>query len=70
MNRRKPIILPERRIDRPEGRSPQEFAVCMGMDALRICLGKEPRNFTPAEVVRWMNVMLASRTALEAEAER
>jgi hypothetical protein len=38
-------------------RHPMEFAVCMGMDAMRLCLGGKPRNFTLNEVIRWMRVM-------------
>jgi hypothetical protein len=35
---------------------PQEFAVCMAMDAFRIALGGEPRNFTLREVIAWLTV--------------
>lgn len=39
------------------------FAVCMGMDALRLCLGQEPKTFSVAEVVRWIKTVdAASRT--------
>lgn len=41
--------------------NPQEFAACMGIDALRLCLGISPRNFTVAEVIRWMRTMNGCR---------
>lgn len=34
---------------------PQEWVVCMAMDAFRVCIGMRPRNFTRAEIVRWIN---------------
>ena len=41
--------------------NPHQFAVCMGMDAMRLCLGISPRNFTRDEVIRWLRLM--SKTA-------
>ena len=38
-------------------RDPHAFSVCMGMDALRICIGRKPINFTHAEVMRWLRHM-------------
>lgn len=37
--------------------SPMSFAVCMGMDALRICIGKDPVNFPKRDVLRWILAM-------------
>ena len=31
-----------------------ERAVCLGMDALRLCLGKPTKNFTPAQVAEFI----------------
>lgn len=42
--------------------NPHEFAVCMGMDAMRLCLGIPPRNFATKDVIRWLRLM--SRAAL------
>ncbi len=36
---------------------PEQMAVCMGLDAMRLCMGIPTRNFTHAEVLRWMDVM-------------
>lgn len=44
--------------------APQEFAVCMGMDAMRLCLGQKPRNFSVEEVIRWLGLMNASAATL------
>jgi hypothetical protein len=33
---------------------PQEFAVCMAMDAFRLCLFGKPSNFTKREVIEWI----------------
>ena len=33
------------------------FAVTMGMDAMRLCLGMRPRNHTAADVIRWIKCM-------------
>ena len=35
-------------------RNPEVFAVCMAFDAMRLCLGKQPRNFSRDEVIRWL----------------
>ena len=35
-----------------------KHAVCMGMDAMRICLGMMPKNFTAQEVISWMRTVL------------
>lgn len=32
-----------------------ETAVCMGFDAMRICLGMSPQNFTAEQVRQWMS---------------
>lgn len=37
-------------------RSPEAFAVCMGMDALRLSLGIPLKNFAVNEVLRWLNL--------------
>lgn len=37
--------------------SPQETAVCMAFDAMRICMGMQPVNFPSAEVQAWMRNM-------------
>lgn len=34
-----------------------EFAVTMGMDAFRICIGLKPRNHSLEEVIRWMRTI-------------
>lgn len=33
---------------------PESFAVCMAFDAMRLCLGGKPINFTVDEVIRWL----------------
>lgn len=33
----------------------QEFVVCMGFDAFRLCTGRAPKYFTPEEVKRWID---------------
>jgi hypothetical protein len=35
---------------------PRVFAVCIGMDAMRLCIGQKPRNFTVAQVIRWLRL--------------
>ena len=37
--------------------SAQEMAVCMGTDAMRLCLGLSPRNFKRRDVLRWIRQM-------------
>lgn len=37
--------------------SPQEQAVCVGMDALRISIGVTPRNFQLHDVIRWLRIV-------------
>lgn len=37
----------------------KEFAVLMAFDAFRICLGLPTKN-KPADVLRWMRLMLRS----------
>lgn len=34
----------------------QEQMVCLAMDAFRLCLGMKTRNFTRAEVIRWIRL--------------
>lgn len=41
---------------------PLQFAVCIGTDAMRLCMGKKPRNFSRAEVIRWLNIMGRAET--------
>lgn len=41
-------------------RDAETTAVLMGMDALRICIGIAPINFTRAEVLRWIRLMSKS----------
>lgn len=38
-------------------RGPVETAICMGMDALRICVKVTPKNYSYDEVMRWMKLM-------------
>lgn len=33
------------------------MSVLMGMDALRLCMGIEPKTYTYAQVRRWMEIM-------------
>lgn len=33
----------------------REKIICMAMDAFRLCIGGETRNFTHAEIVRYIN---------------
>lgn len=40
-----------------DSNNPHEFSVCMGMDAMRLCLGMKPRNFTVDEVIRWLRLV-------------
>ena len=40
---------------------PQEFAVCMAMDAFRLCLFGKPQNFTAEEVIAWIQACLTCR---------
>ena len=37
-----------------------EFAVTMGMDAFRICIGHKPRNHSLEDIIRWMGAMSAA----------
>lgn len=39
---------------------PEEMAVCMGFDAMRLCLGHPPQTFTSEEVIRWIALMQAT----------
>ena len=46
---------------------PHETAVCMGFDAMRICLGMQPVNFTLEQVQAWMrNVTVPSQQEIAA----
>jgi DnaJ-class molecular chaperone len=45
--------------------SPVEMAVCMGTDAMRLCLGKKPRNFHREEIIKWMTEMGNATAKLE-----
>jgi hypothetical protein len=40
----------------PEHR-PIDIAICMSFDAMRICLGDQPRNYSVAEVKKWFGIM-------------
>ena len=46
-------------IERPADH--KQFAVLLGMDAMRACLGKRPRNFTVAEIIRGLQRMEATK---------
>ena len=35
----------------------EQMPVCMGIDAMRLCMGIPPRNFSRDEVVRWIDAM-------------
>lgn len=35
---------------------PEGFAVRMAFDAMRLCLGGKPVNFTVDEVIRWLQL--------------
>jgi hypothetical protein len=37
--------------------SRQSLPVLMGLDAMRLCMGKEPATFTRAGVLHWMDVV-------------
>lgn len=37
--------------------NPTEFAVCVGMDAMRLCMGLKTSNFTKREVIAWIEAM-------------
>lgn len=37
------------------------FAVTIGMDSMRICIGMKPINHTAEDVLRWINIMLRGR---------
>lgn len=43
-----------------DGENAMEMAVLAGMDAMRICLGMKPKNFTKAGVVEWMDTVTAA----------
>lgn len=40
-----------------DARGPVATAICMGMDALRICVKVTPKNYSYDEVMRWMRLM-------------
>lgn len=44
-------------------KDPREFAVCMGMDAFRLCLGMKPRNFTRKQVIDWLTALSSTSPA-------
>lgn len=46
---------------------PRAFAVCMGLDAMRIAIGMKPRNFDAKEVIRWLRLMAATPAATKGE---
>jgi hypothetical protein len=37
--------------------TPLQFSVCIGMDAMRACMGKPTRNFSVDEIVRWLRLL-------------
>ena len=41
----------------PAPHHPLEMAICMGMDAMRLCLGMPTRNYTRDEIEAWMDAM-------------
>lgn len=36
-------------------KNPRAFAVCVGMDALRLATGQDLKNFEPGEIVEYLN---------------
>lgn len=46
----------------PSPHHPLEMAVCMGMDAMRLCLGMPPRNYRRDEIEDWMDAMAKTET--------
>ena len=37
--------------------NPRAFAVCMGVDAMRLCLGMRPATFHPKDIRQWLDIM-------------
>lgn len=46
----------------PAPHHPLEMAVCMGMDAMRLCLGMPTRNYTRDEIEAWMDAIAETET--------
>jgi hypothetical protein len=46
----------------PAPHHPLEMAICMGMDAMRLCLGMPTRNYTRDEIEAWMDAMAETET--------
>lgn len=42
--------------------TPQETAICMGFDAMRLCMGMSTETFTEDEVLRWIFLMRTSQS--------
>lgn len=36
---------------------PMAMAVCIGMDAFRICIGISPKKYSMEEIIAWMSAM-------------
>lgn len=53
---------------RAQTADPLQFAVLIGTDAMRLCMGKAPRNFTRQEVIRWLQIMERSSDVLREQA--
>lgn len=45
----------------PRSMDQREFAVAMGFEAFRVCVGQPTKNYPPDEVFRWMQTMLKAR---------
>lgn len=48
-------------------RTALNIAVCMGFDAMRICLGMKPVNFTRHEVMRFFNAQARRKRLSETD---
>lgn len=46
-----------------ESEEAYRMSVCMGWDAMRICMGMQPRNYSLEDVARWFLMALERRTA-------
>lgn len=46
----------------------RDFAIIMAYDAFRICIGRPPKN-KPADVLRWMRLMLRASEPTEGESK-
>lgn len=41
-------------INKEDAQEAKDFAIVMGYDAMRICMGLEPKHNTLEDIVRWM----------------